>query len=71
MDVLILLIFVSLMLVVAALLFLLVRVKGGDFDHVDRLPFLPLEPDQRDDPDRTAAIPTTTPAIVPGDARPR
>ena len=51
MDVLILLIFVSLMLVVGALLFLLVRVRGGDFDHLDRLPFLPLEPDQRHDPE--------------------
>jgi nitrogen fixation-related uncharacterized protein len=50
MDVLILLIFVSLVLVAASLLFLLVRIRGGDFEHLDRLPFLPLEPDRRDDP---------------------
>ena len=55
MDVLILLVFVSLLLVVGALLFLLTRVKGGDFEHVDRLPFLPLEPEPGESPAPGAA----------------
>ena len=49
MDVLILLVFVSLVLVAGALLFLLTRLRGGDFEHVDRLPLLPLETDEPGD----------------------
>lgn len=73
MDVLILLIFVSLMLVVGALLLLLVRVRGGDFEHIDRLPFLPLEPDRRADPEATAGTPPSppSPAAARGEARSR
>jgi len=83
MDVLILLVFVSLVLVAGALLFLLTRLKGGDFEHVDRLPLLPLEPDGPDPlpperPVRSAPLPagfqvTRQPTAAPprpGDARP-
>lgn len=45
MDVLILLLFVSMVLVAGAILLLLSRVKGGDFEHGDRLSLLPLDPD--------------------------
>lgn len=45
MDVLIVLVFVSLMLVVAAVLFLFSRVHGGDMDHGDRLSLMPLDDD--------------------------
>ena len=45
MDVLILTLFVSLVLVAAAVLFLALRIRGGDFDHGDRLSLLPLEND--------------------------
>ncbi len=48
MDVLILLVFVSLVLVAGALVLLFSRVRGGDFDHADRLSLLPLEPDRRE-----------------------
>ena len=60
MDVLIVLVFVSLVLVVGALLFLLVRIRGGDFDHLDRLPFLPLEADRRPSPDGADQPPEST-----------
>lgn len=63
MDVLIVLVFVSLVLVTGALLFLLVRIRGGDFDHLDRLPFLPLEPDRRPSPD--GADPPPEPTATP------
>lgn len=45
MDVLILLLFVSAVLVGAALLFFMKGITGGDFDHGDRLALLPLESD--------------------------
>lgn len=45
MDVLILLLFVSMVLVAGAVLLLLSRVKGGDFEHGDRLSLLPLDHD--------------------------
>jgi cbb3-type cytochrome oxidase maturation protein len=46
MDVLIILVFVSLVLVAGGILFFLNRVRGGDFDHGDRLSLLPLESDE-------------------------
>lgn len=48
MDVLIILVFASLVLVVGALVMLLARLRGGDFDHLDRLSLFPLEPDTRE-----------------------
>ena len=48
MDVLIILVFVSLVLVAGALVFLFTRIGGGDFDHSDRLSLLPLELERRD-----------------------
>ena len=48
MDVLIILVFVSLVLVVGALIFLFKGVRSGDYEHGDRLSLLPLEED--DDP---------------------
>ncbi len=44
-DVLIILVFVSLVLVAAAILFLFSRVHGGDLDHGDRLSLMPLDDD--------------------------
>ncbi|MCC7143474.1 MAG: hypothetical protein IT349_15355 [Candidatus Eisenbacteria bacterium] len=45
MDVVILMVFVSLMLVVGAVVLLLNSIHGGDMDHADRLSLLPLEED--------------------------
>jgi len=45
MDIVVLLVFVSLVLVVAALVFFVTRLRGGDFDHGDRLSLLPLSDD--------------------------
>jgi nitrogen fixation-related uncharacterized protein len=42
-DVVIVLVFVSLVLVTAAVVMFIMRVKGGDFEHGDRLALLPLE----------------------------
>jgi hypothetical protein len=47
-DVLIILVFVSLVLVAGALVLLFTRIGGGDFEHGDRLSLLPLEPERRD-----------------------
>jgi hypothetical protein len=46
-DVVILLVFVSLVLVAGAIIFMLSRVHGGDFEHGDRLSLLPLEEEGR------------------------
>ncbi len=45
MDIVIALVFISLMLVIAGLLFFFTRLFEGDFDHGDRLSLLPLEDD--------------------------
>lgn len=45
MDVVILLVFISLVLVGGAILLLVSRVHGGDVDHGDQLSLLPLEQD--------------------------
>ena len=55
MDVVIALVFFSLMLVAAALAFFISRLKDGDFEHGDRLSLLPLADDdgattEEDDP---------------------
>ena len=50
MDVLILTVFISLVLVVAAVLFLIKRAKDGDFEHGDRLSLLPLDDEPRSAP---------------------
>lgn len=46
MDVVILLVFVSLVLVVGALLFFISRLKDGDFEHGERLSLLPLDEEE-------------------------
>ena len=46
MDVVIVLVFVSLVLVTAAVVMLIMRVKGGDFEHGERLSLLPLDDDR-------------------------
>lgn len=46
MDVVIVLVFISLMLVFGALVFFASRLKDGDFDHGDRLALLPLQDDE-------------------------
>ncbi len=48
MNVLILQVFVSLMLVVLAVLGLLYSVRHGDHEHADRLSLLPLDDDEGD-----------------------
>jgi cbb3-type cytochrome oxidase maturation protein len=46
MDVVILLVFISLMLVAAALAFFIYRLREGDFEHGDRLSLAPLNNDE-------------------------
>ena len=46
MEVIVLLVFISLVLVAGALLLLVSRIHGGDFEHGERLALLPLESDQ-------------------------
>ena len=46
MDVVVILVFISLVLVGAAVAFFISRLRGGDFDHGDRLSLLPLEDDE-------------------------
>ena len=43
MEVLIVLVFVSLVLVTAAVVMFIMRVRGGDFEHGERLSLLPLD----------------------------
>jgi hypothetical protein len=50
MEVIVVLVFISLGLVGAALLLLFSRIHGGDFEHGERLSLLPLEPDEAPDP---------------------
>ena len=45
MEVVIVLVFVSLVLVTAAVVMFIMRVKGGDLDHGERLSLLPLDDD--------------------------
>ena len=45
MDILIALVFISLMLVIAGLVFFFSRLAEGDFEHGERLSLLPLEDD--------------------------
>jgi hypothetical protein len=45
MEVIVILVFISLVLVIGALVLLFSRVAGGDLDHGDRLSLLPLEND--------------------------
>ena len=45
MDVVILLVFISLVLVAAGLIFFVSRLRGGDFDHGERLALSPLAND--------------------------
>jgi nitrogen fixation-related uncharacterized protein len=53
MDVVIVLVFVSLVLVTAAVAMFIMRVQGGDFEHGERLSLLPLDDD--DPPPRRAS----------------
>jgi cbb3-type cytochrome oxidase maturation protein len=48
-DVVILLVFISLMLVAAGLLFFVYRLREGDFEHADRLALTPLTDDETED----------------------
>lgn len=43
----IVLVFVSLVLVTAAVVMFIMRVRGGDFEHAERLSLLPLEDEAR------------------------
>ena len=55
MEILIVLVFVSLVLVTAAVLLFIMRIRGGDLEHADRLSLLPLEEDAASE--RAAAVP--------------
>lgn len=46
MEVIVVLVFISLVLVAGALLLLFSRIQGGDFEHGERLSLLPLEVDE-------------------------
>lgn len=45
MEVLIVLVFVSLVLASAAVVLFIMRIRGGDFEHSERLSLLPLDDD--------------------------
>jgi hypothetical protein len=51
------LVFISLVLVVGALLFFGYSVRQGDLEHGDRLTLLPLEPDEAEAPARADSRP--------------
>lgn len=51
MDVVVILVFISLVLVAGAVAFFVSRLRGGDFDHGARLSLLPLEDDTGHSPD--------------------
>jgi hypothetical protein len=57
MEVIVILVFISLVLVVGALLFFIVSVRQGDLEHGDRLTLLPLEQDDSADPEGPATRP--------------
>lgn len=63
MDVVIFLVFVSLILVAAALVFFVSRLKSGDFDHGARLSLLPLHDDDGE-PERT---PSSEDGVIDGE----
>ena len=63
MDVLIVLVFVSLVMVGGAILLFLHGIKGGDFEHGDRLSLLPLEPDAGDAGASTSNGPSRDPPL--------
>ena len=46
MEVIVVLVFISMILVAGALVLLFSRIKDGDFEHGERLSLLPLEPDE-------------------------
>ena len=76
MDVLILTVFISLVLVAAAVLFLVKRTREGDFEHGDRLSLLPLDDEPPRDPktgtgdDAEPGPARRPPAATPPDAEP-
>ncbi len=59
MDIVIVLVFASLILVIAAVVFFVARLRGGDFDHGERLSLLPLAED---------GAPVGAPVAAPGAA---
>ncbi len=82
MDVVIILIVVSLILVAVALAFFISRLRGGDFDHGDRLSLLPLDDSERhtdpaenaDDeanatPDKEPGVPSQNRAVIDPDKK--
>lgn len=57
MEVIVILVFISLVLVVGALLFFIISVRQGDLEHGDRLTLLPLEQDDAETPAGAAPRP--------------
>ncbi len=70
MEVVVILVFISVILVAIALIFFASRIRQGDFEHGDRLSLLPLESDGPGPPDvsdrPTEPMPRTHPLSVPG-----
>jgi Cytochrome oxidase maturation protein cbb3-type len=56
-EVIVILVFISLVLVVGALLFFIISVRQGDLEHGDRLTLLPLEQDDSTEPEGIAHRP--------------
>ena len=71
MDVIILLVFISLILVGAALAFFFSRLKDGDLDHGERLSLLPLLDDDGRNGSNDRRTATDRAADVAGDAAER
>jgi len=58
MDVILITAFVSLLLVAAGIVLFVTRIRGGDFEHGDRLSLLPLaDDDVADQDDDTLSLP--------------
>jgi len=69
-EVVVVLVFISICLVVIALLFFASRIRQGDFEHGDRLSLLPLESDEPTGPQssdrKNETKPVTPPSNVAG-----
>ena len=67
MEVVIILVFVSLVLVTAAVAMFIMRVKGGDLEHGDRLALLPLDDEHEPAPRRSDENPGESGSACGGD----
>ncbi len=70
MDIIIALVFISLTLVIAGLVFFFSRLVEGDFEHGERLSLLPLADDDGMGDDNAVAVASNSPETPDGDADP-